>query len=117
MDYETIELLKSQDHLTLESIAEPLLEWIQDINWPIAQDIIEILIPLDTKLIPSIRNVLNSNDFEWIYNCLNFLVSRLSLIVIKQLKSDLKNLEVRNQAEILEYEIPNLVEKILCKLQ
>ncbi|QDM47376.1 DUF5071 domain-containing protein [Paenibacillus thiaminolyticus] len=35
-------------------------EWTQDINWPIAQGIIDILLPLDKLLVPAVKEVAHS---------------------------------------------------------
>ncbi|MEV5026620.1 DUF5071 domain-containing protein [Paenibacillus sp. LPE1-1-1.1] len=48
-----------------------LLEWLQDINWPIAQDIGDVLVDFEDHLIPHIRAVLNSDDGGWKFSFIN----------------------------------------------
>ena len=115
-DYTTVELLKSKDLATIESLADDLLFWIQDINWPIAEDLIEMLIPLDDKLVPNIKKVIDSEDYEWIYNCLYFLISRLSNEPIQKLEKDLNRLKENKSKAFIEYEIPSLVDELLERL-
>ncbi|WP_253896093.1 DUF5071 domain-containing protein [Solibacillus sp. R5-41] len=47
-----------------------LLEWIQDMNWPVAEPVLEVLLQYPTKLIPHVEEVLLGNDDMWIYWCL-----------------------------------------------
>lgn len=54
-----------------------LLEWLQDLNWPVAPLVQERLSTLGTELIESIKSVLNGNDDVWKY----WLVSSLLPLV------------------------------------
>lgn len=92
MDYDSISKLKQMHYLELESIQEELIVWLQDYNWPIAPDICEMLIPLNEKLVPTIRKILNGTDETWIDNCIRFLVEHLSMEAINSLKPELERI-------------------------
>ena len=64
-DNSNIEELKEIDVDEAEPILGELLEWIQDINWPIAQELMKILPRFHTKLIPHIKSVFESDDDIW----------------------------------------------------
>ena len=43
----------------------PLLEWLRDINWPVAGPVAKLLSRHGNELIEPIREVLNSDDAIW----------------------------------------------------
>ncbi|WML29343.1 DUF5071 domain-containing protein [Neobacillus sp. OS1-32] len=51
-----------------------LLEWIQDMNWPIAKEVAEFLLTFPNEIVSLIQDVLATNDNEWKYWCLEILV-------------------------------------------
>lgn len=114
-DYTSIELLRTLQKEEIEKIAYELLEWVKDINWPIASDIIEILIPLDIQLVPYLRQVFETNDYEWIDNCLRYLIRKLPKETLIRIKDDLRKLASSNEEKFIEYEIPIVAQEILIK--
>lgn len=58
-------------------IADALLEWIQDINWPVAQKILPILIDRQSLMMNSITKALDSQDDVWKYWIIVCIVSKL----------------------------------------
>ena len=64
-DNSCIEKLKKINIDEVEPILGELLKWIQDINWPIAQELVAILPRFSSKLIPHIRCVFESDDDIW----------------------------------------------------
>lgn len=65
-DYqEVIERLKNLSFEEIKPIIPDLLKWLQDINWPIAGPVVEVLGPFSDKLVPYILNILQSNDGIW----------------------------------------------------
>lgn len=67
-----------------------LLEWIQDMNWAIAPEVVEILIAFPEEIIPHITNVFLTDDDIWKFWCLECLVKRLPYHSKELLKNDLK---------------------------
>ena len=64
-DLSSIEQLKLIDATEAEPILSDLLEWIQDLNWPVAKALFYILLRFDKKFVPHIRSVFNSDDDIW----------------------------------------------------
>jgi hypothetical protein len=64
-DQEVIEKLKQLSFEEIKPIIPDLLEWLQDINWPIAGPVADILEPFTDKIVPDILKVLNTNDGLW----------------------------------------------------
>ena len=64
-DTSGISLLTTIDVDEAEPILGVLLEWIQDINWPVAKELLNVLPRFHSGLIPHIKAVLNSDDDIW----------------------------------------------------
>ncbi|WP_128896753.1 hypothetical protein [Longirhabdus pacifica] len=72
----------------------------------------KIIIPLDSKLVPSLKKTLNSNGYDWIDNILNYLVIHLSNSAIVQLHDDLEKNLYYTDPIILDYNIKETITKI-----
>jgi hypothetical protein len=83
-DDSNINKLKEINIKEIKPILGGLLEWIQDLNWPIAKKLIKILPRFHVELIPHIKNVLESNDDEW-KNCVLFLLRNFPYDSVKLL--------------------------------
>lgn len=70
-----IEKLKSIEPGEAEPILESLMEWMQDINWPVAHELIKVLPRFHIQLIPVIRNIFKTDDDIWKYWTLELLKS------------------------------------------
>lgn len=78
-------------------VATPLLEWIADMNWPVALEIIHVLPKFHKELLPSIEPILlnRENDIIWKYWIISQLLiqfpkeSLLTLLPIIQEYADL----------------------------
>ncbi|CAA9200038.1 hypothetical protein FLA105534_02934 [Flavobacterium bizetiae] len=66
-DFETVEKLTKYSFKDIEPIVPDLLEWLQDINWPISQPIAEFLIPFSEEIAPEILKILKGKDEIWKY--------------------------------------------------
>jgi hypothetical protein len=64
-DTSGIETLKKIEVNKVVPILGALLEWIQDINWPIATELIKILPRFHLQLMPHIHAVFESDDDIW----------------------------------------------------
>ncbi|MGG3925136.1 DUF5071 domain-containing protein [Metabacillus fastidiosus] len=53
------------------------MEWVQDMNWPIANDIVGLLLTFPNEIVPLIKDVLAGNDDIWKYWCLKVLIKSL----------------------------------------
>jgi hypothetical protein len=51
----------------VEPVLSYLLEWIQDMNWPVAQTLAPFLATIGTPLVPYIKKVFETDDEIWKY--------------------------------------------------
>lgn len=116
MDYERVELLKNASKEKIVPILPELLEWLQDMNWPIAQDIEDIIANYEEYLIPHIRAVLKTKDGSWKYFLLHGLINRLSNEKLLELKPELLQIKFSptndEQLEELTEQIDELLSRI-----
>ena len=76
----------------INPILPELLNWLQDINWPVARQMVELLSGSGSEIVPHIRAVLRSDDAIWKYWILVSLRSRLEPAVLAQLIPDITRL-------------------------
>lgn len=92
-DNSNLGLLKTIEPEKASPILNGLLEWIQDINWPVALELLDILPRFHSGLVPHIKAVLNSGDNIW---------KNWILLMIKQFPKE--------TIELLSFEIKRIVE-------
>ncbi|MFC5402951.1 DUF5071 domain-containing protein [Cohnella soli] len=91
-DSDAVERLNEVDFMKtdISPIIDELFEWIQNINWPVAQELCKVIPKFKTDyLLPQIRKILNSNDDCWQYSCIRYLVPELSKDMLELIKDDL----------------------------
>ena len=64
-DNSNMEILKTINADEVKPILGKLLEWLQDLNWPVAMELIRILPRFHFNLIPHIKAVFDSDDDVW----------------------------------------------------
>ncbi len=87
-------VLKRIGYPRVKFIIPQLLEWIQDMNWPGAQEIVDLLITIDDEIVPYAKKVLKSEDGIWIIWLLSEVVSKWNKDLMSQIKEDLYGLSV-----------------------
>ena len=77
----------------IDPILPQLLMWLQDLNWPVAYEVLELLSDADAEIVPHIKTILASQDGAWKYSLLSFgLLSRLEPTIRGALRDDLERL-------------------------
>jgi len=66
-DIKTADKLKQYSYSEIKPIVPDLLEWIQDMNWPVAKTVADYLITISEYLTDEIIEILNGNDSMWKY--------------------------------------------------
>ena len=84
-----------------------LLEWLQDINWPVARYVRDRIQNLGSPLIEPTRTILNGSDDVWKYSIACHLLPCTSKEVINALKPELLRL-ANNPTKSEELEEVNL---------
>ncbi|PPD43243.1 MAG: hypothetical protein CTY16_13790 [Methylobacter sp.] len=91
-DFQGLEELFKLNPEMVEPHFGVLLEWLQDINWPIAQTIAEYLAQQGKALIPFVKEVLNGKDRVWQYNILVYIVDKWPVDIVTDIQGELENL-------------------------
>ena len=73
----------------INPILPELLEWVQDANWPVAQDLFPLLAKAGPEIAPHINAVFESDDAGWKYDLLLKLVPDLKPEVAALLKKQM----------------------------
>lgn len=94
-DFERVNDLKNINKEDLIKLIPELLEWLQDINWPIAREISKLLLTVPKETIPFIVNVLAGKDDIWKEWCLRYFVKDLPTELIENLKEELERIAYR----------------------
>ncbi|MEK5185594.1 DUF5071 domain-containing protein [Solibacillus sp. FSL R5-0691] len=76
-DIAAVEFLKAADTEVVIPLLPELLEWVQDMNWPVAEPMVELLLQYPNELTPLVDEVLRGDDDMWIYWCLVEIVPKL----------------------------------------
>jgi hypothetical protein len=75
----------------VEPVLPKLLEWLQDMNWPVAQILQPFLASIGAPLVPHIRAVLATDDDVWKYWVVQGVVGK-SAELVHALKPELERL-------------------------
>ena len=75
----------------IEPAAMSLLEWLQDINWPVAQVLAPFFAKVGADLAPYVRPILQSQDDVWKYHIIESVVSR-STSLTQALEGELRRI-------------------------
>ncbi|HQU94366.1 MAG TPA: DUF5071 domain-containing protein [Pyrinomonadaceae bacterium] len=67
-DHESANRAISAGYPAVEPYLWHLLEWIQDMNWPVAREIGEFLASIGKPLVPHIKKVFETDDQIWKYS-------------------------------------------------
>ena len=68
-----------------------MLEWIQDMNWPVAMKLAPFLASLGQAVVPEIRKVLDGHDMVWKYWCIG-LIGEMDTQSFESFRAELERL-------------------------
>jgi hypothetical protein len=71
-DFESLEGITKEEIIEYQDL---LLEWLEDINWPVSTQVIKVLSPYISSIEQGIIKVLKSSDYEWAYNVVLHLLT------------------------------------------
>jgi hypothetical protein len=66
-DIETAKKLTNYTFEEIQPIIPNLLEWLQDLNWPVSKPVADYLLPFSESIASELINILHSNDEMWKY--------------------------------------------------
>lgn len=115
-DFDTVEALKKLESEKIKPIIPDLLEWLQDMNWPIANEIEDLLIGFQEELIPHLKNIFQTNDGCWKFFLLHGLIRRLPNHLLSSIKTELERIKKRPTTDEQTEELDDIVEELLARI-
>lgn len=91
-DVSCIDKLYNLTDEEIKPIIYDLLEWTQDYNWPVAQELVPVLKEREDIIFPYMSDILRGDDFMWKYWIMDLLIPGLSLEHKNALKDDILKL-------------------------
>ena len=88
-DVSNIDKLYSLTDEEMKPIVYDLLEWIQDYNWPVAQELIPLLKEREDIIFPYMSDILRGDDFMWKYWIMDLIIPDFSIEHKNALKDDI----------------------------
>ena len=115
-DVDSAEKIKKMDRNLILPLLPGLLIFTQDMNWPVAPSVLEILLTFPIEIVPHVKNVLSSDDDNWKWFILHFLIIELPVESKIQFREYLTRVaETPTQNEIAE-ELAEIAKKILVTI-
>jgi hypothetical protein len=111
-DTERVQALVDRGYPEIEPILPELLEWVQDMNWPVAQALAPLLAGIGLPLAPYIRVILSSDDHLWKYFVLSGVVRR-SPALRAELRPELDRLSAHPTDDERREEVDEVAREIL----
>lgn len=90
-----------------------LLEWLQDMNWPVAVHVRDRLARMSAELVEPVRKVLIGNDETWKYWLVSSLLPETDSRVVSALSAELKRLAFCPTASEKSEEVDMLARELL----
>ncbi len=116
-DFDNFRLLQNLGYPLIKPVLPELFEWIQDMNWPIANNISTFLAELGVKVKPQIQLILSSNDGMWKYWTITSVIGRMHLEDVKEFKPDLNHLLANLSEDDRENEVDIVALELLKKFE
>jgi len=108
LDLDACDNLDEASDENVISNIEALLDWTQDINWPVAPLVINRLSSIGSKLAMPINKVLSGNDSAWKYLVITSLLPKLEPELKIEISHQLRKI-VKSPTENDEQEEVNIV--------
>lgn len=74
-DTEKVRAIVALGYPAVAPIIPRLLEWMQDLNWPVAQELHPFLASIGAPLAPEVRRILETDDETWKFWILGMVVA------------------------------------------
>ena len=98
-DNSNIEKIRALTENDFSLIAYDLLEWLQDYNWPVSNDIIQVRIDRQNLVVPYISDILAGKDIMWQYWILELFIPNIKREYQVLLKKDIETLASQTEKD------------------
>ncbi|MGA3675863.1 DUF5071 domain-containing protein [Lysinibacillus agricola] len=115
-DNDSVEMIKKMDRDKILPLLPNLLEWIQDMNWPVAPSVLGLLLSFPEEIVPHVQVVLSSDDDNWKWFILHFLVIKLPIESRVQFREYLTRVAETPTHNELAEEIDEIAKEILATI-
>lgn len=115
LETDKAEAIIAQGFPAVEPVLPALLEWMQDINWPVAQPLQPFLASIGVPLAPHVRYVLETKDEIWKYWVVRCLVGE-SVELARVLNPELQRLALDPTPGEHEEELDVIAKEILQRI-
>ncbi|MEK4140759.1 MULTISPECIES: DUF5071 domain-containing protein [Paenibacillus] len=78
MDYESIKKLKQLNKNDLLDLIEGLSIYLKDRNFPIFEDVVDLLLNFNKELIPLINRIFEGEESDWKIKCFRIFIASVS---------------------------------------
>lgn len=116
-DHDAVAAAKAAGFPALNPILPELLEWLQDINWPVAQGLLPVLAGAGPEIAAPIRHVLVGKDGLWKFFVITWLVEKLDPDVQVLLVDDLTRLATTPTDDDMREEADQAAREVLGEMQ
>ncbi len=100
-DLESVHKAIKEGYPAVQPILPQLLEWIQDYNWPVAQELAPFLASIGLPLEIELRKILEGNDEEWKYWILFEIIQKSPPLITNMRNNLLRLAETPSESERL----------------
>ncbi|MGE7942673.1 DUF5071 domain-containing protein [Lysinibacillus xylanilyticus] len=115
-DNDSVEMIKKMDRDKILPLLPKLLEWIQDMNWPVAPSVLGLVLTFPEEIVPHVQDVLSSDDDNWKWFILHFLVIKLPVESRVQFREYLTRVAETPTHNELAEEIDEIAKEILATI-
>lgn len=114
-DIARVKQIAAVGYPAITPILPELLKWLQDYNWPVAQELAPFVQTIGGPLTPYIRLILKSDDEMWKYWIISTVVQDCPELM-RNLRDDLENLVSSPTPDEAEAGVPDVAREALAEL-
>ncbi|TCO68061.1 DUF5071 domain-containing protein [Marinisporobacter balticus] len=89
-DFEAVERIKNADSISIQPVLPEIFEWVEDINWPVAQELVKVLVKFNDLIIPFLKDLMQKPDglreYSVYYGMMPLLTNRQLLLLKDELE-------------------------------
>ncbi|MEM9416337.1 MAG: DUF5071 domain-containing protein [Planctomycetota bacterium] len=115
-DIENAQQLVALGYPAVRSVLPQMMEWIQDMNWPVARVLQPFLVSIGEPILPEVRRVFESDDLVWQYWCIVEILGHLPVENVSSFRPELERLALRPTQTERQEELDQVAGELLAQL-